>query len=59
VTNGPFGAAGFFFTVTSAGGSFELQLDTPNAATSPSTITVDASRSGVQNFNSFNTFFDM
>ena len=30
-------------------GSFELQLDTPNAASNPSAITVHATRSGVQN----------
>jgi hypothetical protein len=31
-------------------GSFELQLETPNAASNPKAITVHASRSGVQNF---------
>jgi hypothetical protein len=36
------------FTVAD-GGSFELQLDTPNAASNPSEITVHATRSGVQN----------
>jgi len=41
------------FTVTDNGGSFELQLDTPNAARSPSEITVHATRSGVQNFSLF------
>ena len=30
-------------------GSFELQLETPNAASNPSAITVHATRSGVQN----------
>jgi len=30
-------------------GSFELQLDTPNAASIPSAITVHATRNGVQN----------
>jgi hypothetical protein len=32
-------------------GSFELQLDTPNAASNPSEITVHATRSGVQNLS--------
>ena len=32
-------------------GSFELQLDTPNAASNPSEIIVHATRSGVQNLN--------
>jgi hypothetical protein len=30
-------------------GSFELQLETPNAASNPNEITVHANRSGVQN----------
>jgi hypothetical protein len=34
---------------TATVGSFELQLDTPNAASSPSAITVHTTRSGVQN----------
>jgi hypothetical protein len=37
-------------------GSFELQLDAPNAASSPSEITVHAMRSGVQNFILFTLF---
>ncbi len=39
------------------GGSFELQLDTPNAARSPSEITVHAARSGVQNLDLLTSFF--
>jgi hypothetical protein len=38
------------------GGSFELQLDTPKAASSPSEITVHATRNGVQNFTLFTSF---
>src|ERR1044072_429372 len=38
------------------GGSFELQLDTPKAASSPSEITVHATRNGVQNLNLFTSF---
>jgi len=43
----PVAGAGGFETVGS--GSCELQLETPNAATSPSTISVDANRNGLQN----------
>jgi hypothetical protein len=39
------------------GGSFELQLDTPNAASNPSEITVHATRSGVQNLILVTSFF--
>lgn len=42
-------AAGRFVVVVDDDGSFELQLDTPNAASSPSEITVHARRNGVQN----------
>ena len=38
-------------------GSFELQLDTPNAASNPSEITVHATRSGVQNLVLITSFF--
>jgi hypothetical protein len=38
------------------GASFELQLDAPNAASSPSEMTVHAVRSGVQNFILFTSF---
>jgi hypothetical protein len=38
-------------------GSFELQLETPNAATNPNAITVHASRSGVQNFTLLTSVF--
>jgi hypothetical protein len=34
-------------------GSFELQLETPNAASNPNAITVHATRSGVHNLNLF------
>jgi hypothetical protein len=54
------GAVGLFeLTVTLAGdgGSFELQLDTPNAASSPREMTVQATRSGVQNFIALTSFF--
>jgi hypothetical protein len=34
---------------TRVGRSFELQLDTPNIANNTNTISVDTSRSGVQN----------
>jgi hypothetical protein len=37
------------FTVVAVDGSFELQLDTPKAASNPRQITVLATRSGVQN----------
>jgi hypothetical protein len=39
------------------GGSFELQLETPNAISSPNEITVHATRSGVQNFTLLTWFF--
>jgi hypothetical protein len=42
---GRLGAAGRLVVA----GSFELQLDTPNAASNPSESTVHATRSGVQN----------
>jgi hypothetical protein len=38
-------------------GSFELQLDTPNAESNPSEITVHATRSGVQNLVLITSFF--
>lgn len=38
-------------------GSFELQLETPNAASNPNAITVQASRNGVQNFTLFTSVF--
>ena len=38
-------------------GSFELQLETPNAASNPSAITVHATRSGVQNLILLTSFF--
>ena len=46
---GRVGAAGRFALVVDDG-SFELQLDTPNAASKPNAITVHTTRSGVQNF---------
>src|SRR4029079_1768832 len=39
------------------GGSFELQLETPIAASSPKATTVVTSRSGVQNLIFFTSFF--
>ena len=51
---GRLGAEARFAAV--AGGSFELQLDAPNAASSPSEITVHTVRSGVQNFILFTSF---
>jgi hypothetical protein len=39
------------------GGSFELQLEAPNAANKPSTIKVETNLSGVQNFRSLITLF--
>ena len=44
------------FAVVLYGGSFELQLDTPKAANNPSEITVQATRSGVQNFTLLTSF---
>jgi hypothetical protein len=38
-------------------GSFELQLEAPNAASNPNAITVHASRSGVQNFTLLTSVF--
>ena len=38
-------------------GSLELQLETPNAASNPNEITVQASRSGVQNFTLLTSVF--
>jgi hypothetical protein len=37
--------------------SFELQLETPNAASNPNAITVHASRNGVQNFTLLTSVF--
>jgi hypothetical protein len=37
------------FDVVITGGSFELQLEMPNAAINPNTITVATIRSGLQN----------
>jgi hypothetical protein len=39
------------------GGSFELQLEAPKAATIPNTISVDTNRNGVQNLTFPNSSF--
>ena len=44
------------FAVPEYGGSFELQLETPKAASSPSATTEHTTRNGVQNFNLFTSF---
>src|SRR5215213_1133336 len=58
VTRPLFGRPGAVrFAVVVDAGSFELQLDAPNAASSPSEITVHAMRKGVQNLTLLTSFF--
>ena len=55
----PVGRAGVaeLFAVDVDDGSFELQLDTPNAASNPNEITVQATRNGVQNLTLLSSLF--